>query len=88
MRPLLLVAKSITITGHTDRVGASAFNRRLAARRAETVSRAVAALGVPPERIVRVRGECCVEDPPQVNPPARRTDVEMLIVRESHEQQP
>jgi hypothetical protein len=81
MRPLLLETKSISLNGRTDRVGAPAFNRKLAARRAETVKRALLDLGVPRERIVRVDSACCVEDPPRVNPPARRTDVEMLIVR-------
>ncbi len=81
LRPLLLEARSIGISGHTDRVGAPAFNRKLAARRAETVKRALLDLGIPRERIVRVESACCVEDPPRVNPPARRTDVEMLIVR-------
>jgi len=88
MRPLLLEAKSITITGHTDRVGKLAFNRRLAMRRAQTVRQALLDMGVPKERIVRVDARCCIEDPPPVNPPARRSDVEMLIVRVSHEQQP
>lgn len=81
LRPLLLEAKSISLNGHTDRIGAPAFNRKLAGRRAETVKRALLDLGVPRERIVRVEAACCVEDPPRVNPPARRTDVEMLIVR-------
>ena len=81
LRPLLLEARSIGLSGHTDRVGAPAFNRKLAARRAETVKRALMDLGIPRERIVRVESACCVEDPPRVNPPARRTDVEMLIVR-------
>jgi hypothetical protein len=81
LHPLLLEARTIGLSGHTDQVGAPAFNRKLAARRAETVKRALLDLGVPRERIVRVDSACCVEDPPQVNPPARRTDVEMLIVR-------
>lgn len=81
MRPLLLEARTIGLSGHTDRVGKPAFNRKLGARRAETVKRALLDLGVPRERIVRVDSACCVEDPPRVNPPARRTDVEMLIVR-------
>ena len=81
LRPLLLEARSIGLSGHTDRVGTAAFNRKLAARRAETVKRALLDLGVARERIVRVESACCVEDPPRVNPPARRADVEMLIVR-------
>ena len=83
MRPLLLEAKSIALTGHTDRVGAPAFNRRLAARRAETVRKALLELGIPEDRIVRVEAECCIEAPPPVHPPARRTDLELLIVRPS-----
>jgi outer membrane protein OmpA-like peptidoglycan-associated protein len=81
LRPSLLEARSIVLTGHTDRVGAPAFNQRLAARRAETVRRALLDLGIPRERITRVEAKCCVEDPPPVNPSARRTDVEILIVR-------
>ena len=81
LRPLLLEARSIALTGLTDRVGAPAFNRRLAARRAETVRRALVDLGMPRERIVRVEAKCCVDDPPPVNPPARRTDVDILVVR-------
>ncbi len=81
LRPLLLEARTIGLNGHTDRIGAPAFNRKLAARRAETVKRALLDLGIPRERIVRVESACCVEDPPRVNPPARRTDVEMLILR-------
>ncbi len=81
MRPLLLEARTISLSGHTDRVGAPAFNHKLAIQRAETVKRALLDLGVPRERIIRVESACCVEDPPKVNPPARRTDVEMLIVR-------
>ena len=81
LHPQLLEANSIRLTGHTDRVGAPAFNRRLAVRRAETVRRALLDLGIPQERITRVEAKCCVEDPPPVNPPARRTDVAILIVR-------
>ena len=81
LRPLLLEARSIALTGHTDRVGNPAFNHRLALRRAETVRQALLDLGIPEGRIVRVEAECCIEDPPPVHPPARRTDLELLIVR-------
>lgn len=81
LRPLLLEARSIGLTGHTDRVGKPAFNRRLALRRAQTVRQALLDLGVPEERIVRVEARCCIEDPPTVHPPARRTDLELLIAR-------
>ncbi len=81
LRPQLLKAKSIRLTGHTDRVGAPAFNRMLAARRAEAVRQSLLTLGVAPERIAHVGAECCVNDPPSFNPQARRTDVDVLIVR-------
>ena len=81
LRPLLIEAKSIALTGHTDRVGNPAFNHRLALRRAETVRQALLGLGIPEDRIVRVEAECCIEDPPPVHPPARRTDLELLIAR-------
>lgn len=79
--PKLLEAKSIHLIGHTDRVGALAFNLRLAARRAETVRQALLTLGVAAERIAHVDAECCVDDPPRINPRARRTDLDILIVR-------
>lgn len=81
LRPLLLEARSITLTGHTDRLGKPTFNRRLALRRAQTVRQALLDLGVQEERIVRVEARCCIEDPPPVHPPARRTDLEFLIMR-------
>ena len=70
-----------TLTGHTDRVGKPAFNRRLALRRAQTVRQALLDLGVPEERIGRVEARCCIEDPPSVHPPARRTNLKLLIMR-------
>ena len=81
LRPQLLEARTIALTGHTDRVGKPAFNRRLALRRAQTIRQALLDLGVPEERIVRVEAECCIEDPPPVHPPARRTELELLIMR-------
>ena len=81
LRPLLLEARSIALTGHTDQVGKPAFNHRLAQRRAQTVRQALLDLGVPEERIARVDARCCIEDPPPVHPPARRTDLELLIMR-------
>ncbi len=83
LRPLLLETRSIALTGHTDRVGKPAFNRRLALRRAETVRQVLLDLGIPEDRIVRVEAECCIEAPPPVHPPARRTDLELLIVRQN-----
>jgi len=83
LRPLLIEARSIALTGHTDRVGKPAFNHGLALRRAQTVRQALLGLGITEDRIVRVEAECCIEDPPPVHPPARRTDLELLIVRPS-----
>ena len=74
-------ARTITLTGNTDRVGTPAFNRRLAVRRAETVKQALLGLGVPPEHIARVEARCCVDDPPRINPSARRADQDNLNVR-------
>ena len=81
LRPLLLEARSIALTGHTDRVGNPAFNRHLAQHRAQSVRQALLDLGVEEDRIVRIEGRCCLEAPPPVHPPARRTDLEFLIVR-------
>ncbi len=83
LRPLLLEAHSIALTGHTDRVGKPGFNRRLALRRAQSVRQALLDLGIQEDRIVRVDAECCIENPPPVHPPARRTDLELLFVRQN-----
>lgn len=87
MRPLLLRSRSIVLTGQTDRVGARRFNERLAQARADAVRRAIVGLGVPEERITKTLARCCVEDPPPVNPPARRTELVLLIMWEPHEPQ-
>ncbi len=81
LRPQLLEARTIALIGHTDQVGKPAFNWRLAQRRAQTVRQALLDLGVPEDRIVRVEAECCIEAPPPMHPPARRTDLELLIMR-------
>jgi len=81
LRPQLLEARTIALTGHTDQMGKPSFNHRLALRRAQTVRQALLDLGVPEDRFVRVEAQCCIEDPPPVHPPARRTDLDILIVR-------
>jgi hypothetical protein len=81
LQPQLLEAKSIHLTGYTDRVGVPTFNRKLATRRTETVRQALLDLGVPADRIAPVEARCCVDDPPRINPSARRTDLDILIVR-------
>ena len=81
LKALLSEARTITLTGSTDRIGTPAFNQRLAVRRAETVRQALLAMGVPADRIAPVEARCCADDPPRINPSARRTDLDILIVR-------
>jgi outer membrane protein OmpA-like peptidoglycan-associated protein len=81
LKALLPEARAITLTGNTDRIGTPAFNQRLAVRRAEAVKQALVDMGVPADRIAPVEARCCVDDPPRINPPARRTDLDILIVR-------
>ncbi len=81
LKALLPEARTISLTGHTDRVGTPAFNQRLAARRAETVKQTLLDMGVPADRIAPVEARCCVDAPPRINPSARRTDLEILIVK-------
>lgn len=40
----------LDVVGHTDRMGAPAYNDRLSKQRAETVARMLRSLGVKPER--------------------------------------
>jgi len=44
----------VTIEGHTDARGSTAYNKRLAQRRANAVQRALIALGIPEKRLVSV----------------------------------
>lgn len=54
-------AQALLVVGHTDRTGTAAYNMKLSARRAETVSRALVDLGIPTEAItLEAMGE---EDP-------------------------
>ena len=59
LRPLLLEARSVALTGHTDRVGKPAFNRRLALRRAQTVRQALLDMGVAAARTVQIGRASC-----------------------------
>ena len=81
LKALLPGARTITLTGNTDRIGTPAFNQRLAVRRAETVKQALVDMGVPSDRIAPVEARCCIDDPPRINPSARRTNLDILIVR-------
>ncbi len=45
---------TIVISGHTDSVGAQAYNQKLSERRAETVKQTLVKLGVPPSRMTTI----------------------------------
>lgn len=74
----LLAAERVQIIGSTDAVGTKRFNRRLASARAESVRRYLLAIGVDGARI-ETRTACCIEDPPRINPPARRAEIRIRI---------
>jgi hypothetical protein len=81
MRPLLLEAKP-SASPATPTGWAPAFNRKLALRRAPRRSaRHCWTWASPEERIVRVEAECCMEDPPPVNPAGAPDRRGHLIVR-------
>jgi OOP family OmpA-OmpF porin len=44
--------KSITVTGHTDRIGSHDYNQALSARRAESVKAYLVQTGIPADKIV------------------------------------
>jgi OmpA-OmpF porin, OOP family len=65
----------ITVTGHTDTVGAARYNLKLSERRADAVRNEMVAVGIPSAEIVTVgRGEAdlAVPTPPNVNEPRNR----------------
>lgn len=80
----------VTITGHTDRLGAEAYNQKLSERRAETVKQYLVSKGVDPRRLKAIgRGESqpvvdCKEKS-QANlikclEPNRRVEVEQITI--------
>lgn len=65
----------ITVTGHTDTVGAARYNMKLSERRADAVRDEMVAAGIPSTEIVTVaRGETdlAVPTPPNVKEPRNR----------------
>lgn len=65
------------VSGHTDALGQDRFNKRLADRRARNVARALVAMGASPGR-VHFDSQCCIDNPPVVNPPARKAVIVVL----------
>ncbi len=64
-----------TITGYTDKIGAQAYNDKLALRRAEAVNRH---LGYGPKAVVSGKGKCCYADE---NDNSKNRRVEVVIER-------
>ena len=85
----------VTVTGHTDRLGATAYNQQLSMRRAETVKAHLVKMGIPAARIVATGkgetspvtkpGECRGEKPTReliaCLQPDRRVEVEVSIAK-------
>jgi outer membrane protein OmpA-like peptidoglycan-associated protein len=85
----------VTVTGHTDRLGAASYNMRLSMRRAETVKAHLVNLGIPAAKIVATgRGETNPVTKPGQCPgekatqeliaclqPDRRVEVEVSIAK-------
>lgn len=85
----------VTVTGHTDRLGAESYNMRLSMRRAETVKAHLVNLGIPAAKIVATGkgetspvtkpGECRGEKPTKeliaCLQPDRRVEVEVSIAK-------
>lgn len=74
----LLAAQRVVIKASTDAIGTKRFNRRLAHARAQSTRAHIVNMGVPPER-VRIETTCCIENPPRVNPTARRAEITIHI---------
>jgi len=88
----------VTITGHTDRLGAEAYNQKLSERRAQAVKQYLVEKGVAPARLDAVgRGESqpvvqC-HDPAQSAlikclEPNRRVEVEQITLEQRHAARP
>ena len=91
----LVKVTMVTVTGHTDRLGAPAYNQQLSVRRAETVKGYLVNLGIPASKIVASGkgetspvtkpGECRGEKPTReliaCLQPDRRVEVEVSIAK-------
>jgi outer membrane protein OmpA-like peptidoglycan-associated protein len=88
----------LTITGHTDRLGAKEYNQKLSERRAEAVKQYLVARGVEPARLAAVgRGESqpvvqCKDQAAseliQCLEPNRRVEVEPITVEQRQAARP
>ncbi|MEQ1601341.1 MAG: OmpA family protein [Methylophilaceae bacterium] len=67
----------LVITGYTDLVGHTNYNRRLARARANSVLLAALRLGVA-RKSISVRSTCCIEHPPEINPLARKVTIQFV----------
>lgn len=74
----LLTAQRVVIRASTDAIGTKGFNRRLALARAKAVRDHLISMRVPPE-IIHTETACCIENPPRINPPARRAEITIHI---------
>lgn len=69
--------KRITVSGHTDKVGSIDYNQRLARKRAISVVNALKKLKVN-QKLISVRSKCCIENPPTLNPDARKVIIQFI----------
>lgn len=74
---LIASSKMILVKGHTDRVGSIRFNKRLAKVRANRVRDALMRMKVNKEQL-KVSSECCIDNPPPINPDARKVTVDFV----------
>lgn len=68
------------VSGHTDALGKDRFNKRLAEQRARNVVRALVRMGIEPKRVL-FDSLCCIDNPPVVNPQARKAVIVVLSVK-------
>jgi outer membrane protein OmpA-like peptidoglycan-associated protein len=71
------VSARYSVVGSTDRLGGLSFNRLLAVKRAQSVAHALRKLGVAKQNI-NIESRCCIENPPAVNPDARRVVIRVI----------
>lgn len=67
----------ITVSGHTDKIGSTDYNQRLARKRAISVVNALKKLKVN-QKLITVQSKCCIENPPALNPDARKVIIQFI----------
>ena len=70
-------AARYSVVGSTDRIGGRAFNRLLATNRAKAAMHYLNRLGVPHQKF-DIETRCCIDNPPAVNPDARRVVIRVI----------